>query len=138
MSYQVNVEQLEDKIIMFECYGEEFPIHPLEWKEFHSFWQEDYFRLVLQPDMGLLTIYYGKYDMEILWRAGSHPFQSIHDIYHHLNTHSDPFMGFIYGDWRFEEAFDRNRKRQVTNYFLEKFREDFNVAYDYYYSPKSK
>lgn len=131
LGYRVNVEK-DDKIIFFECFGDKFPIHEKEWKEYKDLFQEDYFRFVLQRDIGLLTIYDAEYEQTILWRSGCYPFSSLHDIYTYLNEWSNPFATFIYGDSILEDSFGKDENGNTTNFYLEKIREKFNRAYEFY------
>lgn len=131
LGYRVNVEK-DDKIIFFECFGDKFPIHEKEWKEYKDLFQEDYFRFVLQRDIGLLTIYDAEYEQTILWRSGCYPFSSLHDIYTYLNEWSNPFATFIYGDSILEDSFGKDENGNRTNFYLEKIREKFNRAYEFY------
>ena len=131
LGYRVNVEK-DDKIIFFECFGDKFPIHEKEWKEYKDLFQEDYFRFVLQRDIGLLTIYDAEYEQTILWRHGCYPFSSLHDIYTYLNEWSNPFATFIYGDSILEDSFGKDENGNTTNFYLEKIREKFNRAYEFY------
>lgn len=131
LGYRVNVEK-DDKIIFFECFGDNFPIHEKEWKEYRSLFQEDYFRFVLQHDIGLLTIYDAEYEQTILWQSNGYPFSSLHDIYRYFNERSNPFATFIYGDRILESSFDKDENGNITNFYLEKIREKFNRAYEFY------
>lgn len=131
LGYRVNVEK-DDKIIFFECFGDNFPIHEKEWEEHKSLFQEDYFRFVLQRDIGLLTIYDAEYEQTILWQSSGHPFSSLHDIYTYLNEWPNPFATFIYGDRILESSFDKDENGNTTNFYLEKIREKFNRAYEFY------
>lgn len=131
LGYRVNVEK-DDKIIFFECFGDNFPIHEKEWEEHKSLFQEDYFRFVLQRDIGLLTIYDARYEQMILWQSGCYPFSSLHDIYTYLNERSNPFATFIYGDRILENSFGKDENGNITNFYLEKIREKFNRAYEFY------
>lgn len=131
LGYRVNVEK-DDKIIFFECFGDKFPIHEKEWKEYKDLFQEDYFRFVLQRDIGLLTIYDAEYEQTILWRSGCYPFSSLHDIYTYLNEWQNPFATFIYGDSILEDSFGKDENGNTTNFYLEKIREKFNRAYEFY------
>lgn len=129
--FRVNVEK-DDKIIFFECFGDNFPIHEKEWEEYKSLFQEDYFRFVLQHDIGLLTIYDAEYEQTILWQSSGYPFSSLHDIYTYFNEWSNPFETFIYGDRILESSFDKDENGNTTNFYLEKIREKFNRAYEFY------
>lgn len=131
LGYRVNLEK-DDKIIFFECFGDKFPIHEKEWEEYKSLFQEDYFRFVLQRDIGLLTIYDAEYEQMILWQSSGYPFSSLHDIYTYLNEWSNPFATFIYGDRILESSFDKDENGNTTNFYLEKIREKFNRAYEFY------
>lgn len=132
LGYRVNLEK-DEKIIFFECFGDYFPIHEKEWEEHKSLFQEDYFRFVLQRDIGLLTIYDARYEQMILWQSGCYPFSSLHDIYTYLNEWSNPFSTFIYGDRILENSFDKDENGNTTNFYLEKIRERFNRAYEFYF-----
>lgn len=132
LGYRVNLEK-DEKIIFFECFGDSFPIHEKEWEEHKSLFQEDYFRFVLQRDIGLLTIYDARYEQMILWQSGCYPFSSLHDIYTYLNEWSNPFSTFIYGDRILENSFDKDENGNTTNFYLEKIREKFNRAYEFYF-----
>lgn len=131
LGYRVNVEK-DDKIIFFECFGDNFPIHEEEWEEHKSLFQEDYFRFVLQRDIGLLTIYDARYEQMILWQSSGYHFSSLHDIYTYLNEWPNPFETFIYGDSILEDSFGKDENGNTTNFYLEKFREKFNRAYEFY------
>lgn len=132
LGYRVNLEK-DEKIIFFECFGDSFPIHEKEWEEHKSLFQEDYFRFVLQRDIGLLTIYDARYEQTILWQSNGYPFSSLHDIYTYLNERSNPFATFIYGDRILESSFDKDENGNITNFYLEKIREKFNRAYEFYF-----
>lgn len=84
--YKISLEGTE-KVTTMEYYGKQFPVHPEEWEQYHSFWQEDYANFLLQKDIGLLTIYYAKEDLSCLWEGR---FTSMHDVYKKLNTSSTP------------------------------------------------
>ncbi|MCC9878873.1 hypothetical protein HK152_03225, partial [Streptococcus agalactiae] len=84
--YKISLEETE-KVTTMEYYGKQFPVHPEEWEQYHSFWQEDYANFLLQKDIGLLTIYYAKEDLSCLWEGR---FTSMHDVYKKLNTSSTP------------------------------------------------
>ncbi len=127
LGYRVNVEK-DEKIIFFECFGDSFPIHEKEWEEHKSLFQEDYFRFVLQRDIGLLTIYDARYEQAILWQSSGYHFSSLQDIYTYLNEWSNPFETFIYGDI----ILDKDENGNTTNFYLEKIREKFNRAYEFY------
>ena len=79
--YKVTLEDTKH-ITTMEFYGKDFPLHPEEFSQFESLWQEDYARFLLQKDIGLLTIYYAKEDISLLWESN---YNSIHAIYQHLN-----------------------------------------------------
>ena len=75
--YKILLEETE-KVTTIEYYGKQFPVHPEEWEQEHSFWQEDYARFLLQKDIGLLTIYDAKEDLSCLWEGR---FATMHDVY---------------------------------------------------------
>jgi len=129
---KVRIEETELTVVI-EYYGENFPVHPEEWKKYHSFWQEDYARFFIQKDVGLLTIYYAKQDLSLLWEG---KFHSMHDVYAHLNERQNPFSAFIYGEPRFEDAF-RLEDGIVKNFYMSKIREVFNEAYHFIYKSQS-
>jgi hypothetical protein len=128
LGYRVNLEK-DEKIIFFECFGDSFPIHEKEWEEHKSLFQEDYFRFVLQRDIGLLTIYDARYEQAFLWQSSGYHFSSLQDIYTYLNEWSNPFATFIYGDI----ILDKDENGNTTNFYLEKIREKFNRAYEFYF-----
>lgn len=136
IGYQVNVEET-DKLVLLECYGEKFPKHPKFWFEDGSLWQEDYFRLVLQKDIGTLTVYDATHEVQFLWE-GHFKFKSLHDLYHYFNEEDDPFADTIYGDEQFREEFYRNRKGITQHPKLSLLRLRFNQAYEYYMANKDK
>ncbi|HGI3061055.1 Uncharacterised protein [Streptococcus pyogenes] len=104
---------ISGEMILIEYYGENFPLHPQEWKDYHSFWQEDYVRFHFQTDIGTLTIYDGNYDLTLLW---GEPVHRIEKLYHQLLT--DPIPVMVYGDERFQEAY-RTENGQTKNLYLE-------------------
>lgn len=87
---------------------------------------------MLQRDIGLLTIYDARYEQMILWQSSGYHFSSLHDIYTYLNEWSNPFETFIYGDGILESSFDKDENGNTTNFYLEKIREKFNRAYEFY------
>ncbi len=84
--YKILLEETE-KVTTIEYYGKQFPVHPEEWEQEHSFWQEDYARFLLQKDIGLLTIYDAKEDLSCLWEGR---FATMHDVYRKLNAPGTP------------------------------------------------
>ena len=89
--YKISLEETE-KVTTIEYYGEQFPVHPEEWEQYHSFWQEDYARFLLQKDIGLLTIYYAKEDLSCLWEGY---FKSMHDVHQKFNASNTPYYDLI-------------------------------------------
>ena len=84
--YKILLEETE-KVTTIEYYGKQFPVHPEEWEQEHSFWQEDYARFLLQKDIGLLTIYDAKEDLSCLWEGR---FATMHDVYRKFNAPGTP------------------------------------------------
>nr|WP_232592578.1 hypothetical protein [Streptococcus agalactiae] len=70
--YKISLEETE-KVTTMEYYGKQFPVHPEEWEQYHSFWQEDYANFLLQKDIGLLTIYYEKKICLVCGKGALHP-----------------------------------------------------------------
>ncbi|ESR10619.1 hypothetical protein DIX60_10600 [Streptococcus iniae] len=89
--YKISLEETE-KVTTIEYYGKQFPVHPEEWEQYHSFWQEDYARFLLQKDIGLLTIYYAKEDLSCLWEGR---FKSMHDVHQKFNASNTPYYDLI-------------------------------------------
>lgn len=89
--YKISLEETE-KVTTIEYYGKQFPVHPEEWEQYHSFWQEDYARFLLQKDIGLLTIYYAKEDLSCLWEGR---FSTMHDVYQKFNASGAPYYDLI-------------------------------------------
>lgn len=89
--YKISLEETET-VTTIEYYGKQFPVHTEEWEQYHSFWQEDYARFLLQKDIGLLTIYYAKEDLSCLWEGR---FASMHDVYQKFNASGAPYYDLI-------------------------------------------
>lgn len=123
--YKVTLEDTKH-ITTMEFYGKDFPLHPEEFSQFESLWQEDYARFLLQKDIGLLTIYYAKEDISLLWESN---YNSIHAIYQHLNHQENPFAIFIYGDNRLWSGAYDDENGITVNPLLSRIRDVFNEAY---------
>jgi len=123
--YKVSLEDTK-YITTMEFYGKDFPIHPEEFAQTGSLWQEDYARFLLQKDIGLLTIYYAKEDTSLLWESS---YDSIHDFYNHLNNRENPFAAFVYGDDRLWSGSYIDENGIIVNPLLSRIREVFNETY---------
>lgn len=113
--YKISLEETE-KVTTIEYYGKQFPVHPEEWEQDHSFWQEDYARFLLQKDIGLLTIYYAKEDLSCLWEG---QFASMYDVYRKFNAlgaPSDYDLIAMNGVNTLFEYDDAKTKQDVVNY----------------------
>lgn len=115
--YKISLEETET-VTTIEYYGKQFPVHPEEWEQYHSFWQEDYARFLLQKDIGLLTIYYAKEDLSCLWEGR---FASMHDVYQKFNASGTPYYDLITMNGvnsLFEYDYDKMKQDLVSYCFL--------------------